>query len=194
MANADTPFGLRPVRYVSGAPYNGAANKYYIPSTDTDTAVYIGSVVKLTGGADADGIAVVTGNVATSNPVVGVVVGVVPETADSLKYRANSTSRYVWVADDPNLLFEVQEDSTGGALAATATGATCVLAGFTSGSTVTGLSAIELDSSNVSETSDVDDDVRIISLVQRPDNAVGTNAKWLVRLNVHQYVNAAVGV
>ena len=195
MANADSPFGLRPVRYLSGAPYNGAANKYYIPSTDTDTAVYIGSVVKLTGGADADGIPVVTGNVSTGNPVVGVVVGVVPVTADSLIYRANSTSRYVMVADDPNLVFEVQEDAAGGALAATAAGGTAQLTGFTSGSTTTGLSAIEIDSSNLSETSDTDDDVRIISAVQRPDNEVGSaNSKWLVRLNVHQYVNAAVGV
>lgn len=194
MANSDTPFGLIPRRYVSGAPYNGAANKYYIPATDTDAAVYVGSLVKLTGGADADGIPVVTGNVASGNPVVGVVVAVVPTTADSLTYRANSTARYVMVADDPNLLFEVQEDSDGGALAATAAGATCMLVGFTSGSTVTGRSSIELDSSNVSETSDTDDDVRIIQLVQRPDNAVGANAKWLVRLNVHQYVNAAVGV
>lgn len=191
MANADAAFGLRPVRYLSGAPYNGAARKYYIPATDTDSAAYIGSLVKLTGGADANGIPVVTANVSTGNPVVGVVVGVVPETADSLRYRANSTARYVLVADDPNLLFEVQED---GAMAITAVGATCTLTGFTSGSTVTGLSAVELDSSEISETSDTDDDVRIIELVQRPDNAQGTNAKWLVRLNVHQYVNAAVGV
>lgn len=194
MANADAAFGLRPVRYLSGAPYNGAANKYYIPASDTSAAAYIGSLVKLTGGADADGIPVVTSNVSTGNAVVGVVVGVVPETRDSLTYRANSTARYVWVADDPNLLFEVQEDSDGGALAATAAGATATLIGFTSGSTTTGLSAIEIDSSGLSETSDTDDDVRIISLVQRPDNAVGANAKWLVRLNVHAYVNAGVGV
>ena len=194
MANADAPFGLRPVRYVSGAPYNGAANKYFIPATDTDTAAYVGSLVKLTGGADADGIAAVTANVASGNPVVGVVVATVPVTADSTIYRANSTARYVMVADDPDLLFEVQEDSAGGALAATATGATCRLTGFTSGSTFTGLSAIEIDSSELSETSDTDDDVRIIQMVQSPDNAVGNHARWLVRLNVHQYVNAAVGV
>ena len=194
MANADTPFGLRPVGNLSCGPYQGRVRKYYIPATDTDAAAYIGSLVKLTGGADAFGIPAVTANVATSNPVVGVVVSVVSDTADSLIYRANSTARYVMVADDPNALFEVQEDSVGGALAATAAGATCQLTGFTSGSTTTGLSAIELDSSNVSETSDTDDDVRIIGLVQRPDNAVGANAKWLVRLNLHQYVNAAVGV
>lgn len=194
MANADVPRGLTPVRYLSGAPYNGAVNVYHIPATDTNAAAYIGALVKLTGGADANGVATVTANVATGNPVVGVVVGVVPDTASSTIYRANSTARYVFVADDPNLLFEVQEDSDGGALAATAAGATCCLTGFTSGSTTTGLSSIELDSSTLSETSDTDDDVRIIGLVRRADNAIGANAKWLVRLNVHQYVNAAVGV
>lgn len=194
MANADAAFGLRPVRYLSGAPYNGAANKYYIPSSDTDSAAYIGSLVKLTGGADADGIPTVTANVSSGEAVVGVVVGVVPETADSKIYRANSTERYVMVADDPALLFEVQEDSVGGALSATACGATCMLTGFTSGDTTTGLSAIEIDSSNLSEASDTDDDVRIIQFVQRPDNEIGINANWLVRLNVHAYVNAGVGV
>lgn len=194
MANADAAFGLRPVRYLSGAPYNGAANKYYIPSTDTDTAAYIGSVVKLTGGADAAGIPVVTANVSTADAVVGVIVGVEPVTADSTIYRANSTSRYVMVADDPNLLFECQEDSAVSTLAATAAGGTCILTGFTTGSTTTGLSGIEIDSSELSETADVNDDVRIIAAVQAPDNAIGTNCRWLVRLNVHQYVNAATGV
>jgi hypothetical protein len=194
MANADAAFGLRPIRYASGAPYNGAANKYYIPSTDTDSAAYIGSLVKLTGGADSFGVPTVTANVAANDAVVGVVVGVVPVTHDSLIYRANSTERYVLVADDPNLLFEVQEDSAGGALAATAAGATCQLTGFTSGSTFTGLSAIEIDSSELSETSDTDDDVRIIRLSTREGNEVGTNAVWEVRLNNHQMVNAGVGV
>lgn len=194
MANPDAAFGLRPIRYVSGAPYNGAANKYYIPSTDTDGAAYVGDLVKLTGGADANGVPVVTSNVTSGNPVVGVIVGVLPSTNSSLTYRADATSRYVLVADDPDLLFEVQEDSDGGALAATAAGATCTLIGFGTGSTVTGRAAVELDSSGLSETSDVDDDVRIIRLSPRVGNEVGTNAIWEVRLNVHQYVNAAVGV
>jgi len=194
MANVDAPFGLRPVRYVSGAPYNGACNRYYIPASDTAAAVYVGGLVKLAGGADADGIPTVTGNVSSGNPVVGVVIGVEPVTADSTMHRVNSTARYVLVADDPNLLFEVQEDSDGGALTVGAAGATCALTGFTSGSATTGRSAIEIDSSGLSETSDTDDDVRIIRLSQKVDNAVGTNAIWEVRLNVHQYVNAAVGV
>lgn len=194
MANVDAAFGLRPIRYVSGAPYNGACNKYYIPATDTDAAAYIGSLVKLTGGADANGIPVVTANVATTNPVIGVVVGVEPVTHESTVYRANSTARYVWVADDPNLLFEVQEDSVGGALAATACGATAALIGFTSGSTTSGLSSTEIDSSGLSETADTDDDVLILRLSQRQDNAVGVNAVWEVRLNNHAMINKTTGV
>jgi hypothetical protein len=193
MANSDAPSGLRPLRYLSGSPYNGATNRYFVPATDA-TAIYIGGLVKLAGSSDANGVATVTGDVSSGNPIVGVVVSVEPETSHSTIYRVASTARYVNVADDPNLVFEVQEDSTGGNIAVTSVGATCTLAGFTTGSTVTGLSAIELDSSEVSATSDTDDDVRIVGLVQRVDNAIGTNAKWLVRLNVHQYVNAAVGV
>lgn len=193
MANADAAFGLKPVRYRSGAPYNGACNLYHVASGDS-TAIYVGQLVKLTGGADAAGIPTVTGNVASGNACVGVVIGVKPDTAASPTYGAGSTTRYVYVADDPALMFEVQEDSDGGALAATACGATATLTGFTSGSTVTGLSAIEIDSSGLSETSDTDDDVRIHQLVQAPDNEVGTNARWLVSLNVHAYVNAGVGV
>lgn len=191
--NADAPFGLRPVGYVSGAPYNGAANIYAIPATDTDAAVYVGGLVKFTGAMESGtGIPVVTGNVATGNTVVGVVVGVVPATADSLTYRANSTARYVLVADDPNLLFEVQEDGT---FASAPVGATCTFTGFTSGSTITGRSAIELDSSELSEASDTDDDALIIRAVNAPNNYPGSaNARWLVRLNNHAFVDAAVGV
>ena len=195
MANTDAAFGLKPVGNAYGGPFNGGVRRYYIPSTDTDTAVYIGSVVKLTGGADTFGVPVVTGNVSTADPVVGVVTSVEAITAESLQYRANSTSRYVYVADDPDCLFEVQADDDGSTLAATAVGGTCILVGFTSGSTVTGLSAVELDSSNLSETSDTNDDVRIIQFVQAPDNIAGeTNGRWLVRLNIHQYVQSAVGV
>lgn len=194
MANVDAAFGLRPIRYVSGAPYNGACNKYYIPATDTDSAAYIGSLVKLTGAGDADGLPVVTANVAADDAVIGVVVGVEPVTHESTVYRENSTARYVWVADDPNLLFEVQEDSVGGALTAGAVGATCSLTGFTTGSTTSGLSGIEIDSSLLSETADTNDDVFIVRLSQRQGNAIGANAVWEVRLNNHAMINATTGV
>lgn len=193
MANTDTPMGLRPIRYLSGAPYNGAVNRYYIPSSDSDGNVYIGALVKLAGSADANGIPTVSANVATGDQVVGVVVAVEAVTFDSTIYRADDTARYVLVADDPNLIFEVQEDSVGGALTADSTGNTADLTGFTSGSTSSGRSAIEIDSNTATATGDGTEDVLILRLAQRPDNAIGTNAVWEVRLNNHEYVDGTGG-
>ena len=44
MANTDSPFGLKPIRHRNGAPYNGAANPYYIPAS-YGTALVIGDPV-----------------------------------------------------------------------------------------------------------------------------------------------------
>lgn len=192
MANADAAMGLMPKRYLSGAVYTGAANKYYVPASD-GTAIFVGGLVKLAGSADADGVASVTGNVATGDAVVGVVVAVAPVTADSTTYRAASTERYVMVADDPALLFEVQEDSEGGAAAAANVGNTADLTGFTAGSTATGLSSIEIDTSTATASGDGSEDVLIWGLAQRPDNEIGANANWLVRLNNHQFVDGVAG-
>jgi hypothetical protein len=61
---------------------------------------------------------------ATGSIIIGVVVGVLPETQESTVYRVASTARRLLVADDPNLLFEIQEVSGGTALTvATALGA-----------------------------------------------------------------------
>lgn len=192
MANSDNAKGLRPVRYQGGAAYTGAANRYYVPASD-GTAIYLGGLVKPAGSADANGVMSVTGNVATGNAVLGVVVGVEPVTAESTIYRVASTARYVLVADDPNLVFEIQDDSVGGALAAANVGNTADLTGFTSGSTATGASSIEIDSSTATASGDGTEDVLILGLVQRGDNEIGTNAKWLVRLNNHFMVDAQAG-
>lgn len=198
MANTDNATGLKPVRYTSGAPYNGAANLYYIPASD-GTAAYIGGLVKPGGSADSRGIMSVTGNVSTGNAVVGVIVGFHATLGagaggrDSTTYRAASTERYVWVADDPNLMFEVQDDSDGGDLAAANVGNSADLTGFTSGSTFTGLSSIEIDSSTATASGDGTEDVVILGLADREDNSIGTNAKWLVRLNNHFMVDAQAG-
>lgn len=196
MANTDSAFGLKPVAYRSGKPYNGAANKYYIPATDA-TAVYVGGLVKLAGSADANGIPTVTGNVSAGNVVVGVVVGVDPvEGVSSINldrtYRPASTAMYVWVADDPEVVFECQEDGDTTPIAAASVGLNATLINLTSGSTSTGRSSMEIDSTTVATTATLD--VQILRLAQKPDNAIGAYAKWLVKLNNHQFVDGATGV
>jgi hypothetical protein len=192
MANPDRPSGLSPVRYLSGAPYNGAVN-YYATASGDGTAIFLGDPVKLSGTSQTINGQVLpdVDQAATGDVIVGVVVGVLPTTADSVIYRAASTQRILMVADDPNLVFEIQEVSGGTALTANAIG---LNADFVvgSGSTFTGQSGVELN--NVGEDTTNTLDLKITGFVNRADNAVGENAKWLVRINRHQYVNQVAGV
>jgi hypothetical protein len=192
MAIPDTPFGLKPVRYVSGAPYNGAVNAYSTASGD-GTAIFVGDPVTLSGTSQT-----IDGNVyldvdqsATGDVLAGVVVAVKPDTRDSLIHRAASTVRILYVADDPNLLFEIQEVSGGTALTANDAGlnANFVVA---AGSATTGQSGVELNNATEATTNTLD--LKIIGLANRPDNAIGEHAKWLVRINRHRYVDQVAGV
>lgn len=192
MANNDNASGLRLARSQSSGVHNGGVERFYVPATDS-TAIYIGGLVKPAGSADADGVMSVTGNVSTGDAVIGVMVGVSDATVESTTYRAASTAGYILVATDPNALFEVQEDSTGGALAATAVGNTADLTGFTAGSTTSGRSSIEIDSSTATASGDGTQDVMVMGLVRRDDNEIGANAKWLVRLNNHFLVDGVAG-
>lgn len=192
MANVDTPFGLRPVRYISGAPYNGAV-EHFSTATGDGTAIYVGDPVKLSGTSQTIGGVVYrdVDQAATGDVVVGVVVAVLPATRDSLIYRAASTQRILAVATDPMLLFEIQEVSGGTALTANDIGlnADFVVA---AGSATTGQSGVELN--NVGEATTNTLDLQIIGLAPREDNAIGEHAKFLVRINRHQYSNQVAGI
>lgn len=184
MANVDRVNGFRPVGHTNGSNYNGQVNKYFIPSTDS-TAVFMGDLVKLAGSADADGVATVAQAAAGDTPV-GVVMFFEPDPDNlSTNYRVASTNRYVYVADSPDLICEVQEDAVGGALAVTAVGLNAsVIVG--SGSTTTGQSGMELDSSTAATTATLVHN--IVGFSQKADNEVGVaNAKVLVAFNVHQH-------
>lgn len=191
MANVDTPFGFRPVRYVSGAPYTGAANVYSTAAGD-GTAIYVGDPVTLSGtGSTINGVLYAdVDQAATTNIVLGVVVAVLPETRDSLIYRAASTVRRLLVCDDPEVLYEIQEVSGGTAFTADDIGLNGVFVVGT-GSTVTGQSGVELN--NASEATTATLDVQIVGLAAREDNAIGEHAKWLVKINRNRYSNQVAG-
>lgn len=200
MANVDRPQGLRPVRYASGAPYNGAVNMYLIPSAD-GTATFVGDLVKpyTSGGAAAlyvngincEGMPTVIQS-AAGDPSIGVIVGFLPDVTNlNTKHRAASTNRIALVADDPNLLFEIQEVSGGTALTAAEVGLNAdVVVG--AGSTTTGMSGMELDNSTEATTAGLN--LRIIGLSPAPDNNYGEHAKWLVMLMDHSLRAGVAGV
>jgi hypothetical protein len=192
MANPNTPSGLVPVRYLSGATYNGATNAYSCPASDA-TQILLGDPVALVGTASTINGQIVPDirRAATGDVVVGTLQSVEPITHESPIYREASVLRMCNVADDPNLVFVVQEASGGTPVAANDIGlnANFVVA---AGSTFTGLSGVQLNNTTQATTATLD--LKIVGFNNVANNAVGANAKWLVRLNRHQYVNQVVGV
>ena len=191
MANVSRPQGLKPVGYLNGSPWNGQARKYYVPATNA-TALYVGDPVTLGGSGDAQGVPSVSIGVAGS-AVVGVVVGVVVANAGTslqagvLDLTRRSlpalTEGYVLVADDPNIIFEIQSGQTV-PLAATDIGLNCNFL-IAAGASATGDSGTTTELAAPAVTATLN--LKLIGLAQREDNAFGAFAKWLVKINNHVY-------
>jgi hypothetical protein len=199
MSNVNAPFGLRPVGTANGQPYTGAARIYSVPAGDGN-AIYLGDAVKLVGtsqvvnGSPYADIAIA----ATGDVLVGVAIGVLPATRDSLTYRAASTQRLLLVADDPDLLFEIQQTNSGTALNANDIGLNANIS-VVAGSTVTGYSGTVLDNATEATTNTLD--VKLVGIVDRPDVDIGSSvssgtvaSRFLVRINRHSYANQIAGV
>ncbi len=196
MANADTPFGLRPIRHRNGAAYNGAANPYHVTNASNNT-LFIGDPVVIQGTSNTAAIEVpgagsfaigtlpdiLRATAGPGNRITGVIVGFAADPVSlENQYRLDSTERVAWVCDDPDVVFEIQADS------ATVLAATSVSAAFniliSAGSTVTGLSGVELDGSE--ESTDPQDQLILMRFVNRDDNdATLVHAKCEVVISTH---------
>jgi len=194
MANTNAPRGLIPVRRTDGSPWTGGFTIYNVPAS-YGTAIYAGDPVIPTGTSDANGVPNVTlATAGATNYLVGAMIGIVSGgdpiiavTRDMPVYRQASVQQYIAVADDPNLVFEIQEDGVGGALSVSDSMANADLVSG-SGSTVTGYSGWMLDSSTAG--TGATKQLRILRPVPIVDNTAGsTYAKWLVKINLHSLTN-----
>lgn len=206
MANTNTPFGLKPVQQKNGAPYNGAFRAYYVPAS-YGTALFIGDPVVTTGTANTAAVSAAgagtfaigtlpeinKATVGTGNKITGAIVGIAAVTSASLPYKPASTEAIVYVADDPDLLFEIQAD---GSLTSVDVGLNACLIYTQSGSTSTGRSGAELDTgTTTAPATTAAFQLTIVSIVNRMDNeAASSRVKLNVRINNHSMVNAAAGV
>ena len=197
MANTDNPRGLWPIRHQSGAPWNGQLNMYYIDAAYA-TALGKGDLVQLAGGANESANA--TGTcaaiqryaVAQAN-TVGVIMGFGDSPTQgasvddlTLNYSPTSTAHYAFVCDDPTVIFGIQDDSKDGtALTIDAIGGNAEIATIAACDTTTGYSKMELDSTSVTTTSTLP--LKVLRLINRPDNALGEAAEWEVMLQTHSY-------
>ena len=200
MANKDAAFGLKPVRHLNGNPWNGMVRMYLAESSN---AIFVGDPVihggdagdagTIVNGVDCEGMPLVDVGAAGSAKFLGVMVGRLPNQADqSILHRVASVNTICLVVDDPSVVFEVQEDSDGGAVAAGSVGLNGDLVNWANGNATTGLSGVELDSSTVTTTATLS--VRVLGLAKRPDNALGTNAVWEVVFNEHEFNFGVLGV
>lgn len=179
MANLDAPRGATPVNR-SGANHTGNVERFHVDSSN-GTAIFVGDFVV----QEADGN-VTPATAGTGNRILGAVTSVKVDldtrATEHPGYLPASTSGDVFVclAQDGQY-FRIQEDGT---LGANAKGARAeFVAG--SGSTVTGRSAHEVDSS--SEGTGATKQLQLVDAVDSPDNDVtSANAEWVVAVNLPQ--------
>jgi hypothetical protein len=199
MANVSRINGFKPVKHLNGSPYNGQFTAYEVVAADA-TAMFVGDLVVADAGTGTEGLQTVTVGALTeltTGQPIGAVVGfkVSNQTmqgnmsagslsVDTPQYRAALTKRIVYVADAPDLIFEVQD---GGTVPCTQT-LVGNNTGYTigSGSTSTGTSAATTGATVPTTTLALP--IRIVGFVQRPDNEqAAASQKLLVMINAHKY-------
>lgn len=191
MANIDRPNGLRPIRMLDGSPYNAQIMEYSVDVSNA-TAIFKGDLIKL----EDDGNVAPAG---AGGAVLGVCVGVNVDrevaATEHPGYLPATTVGTVLVELGRNVVFEIQEDSVGGAMVAGNVGSNGDVAAG-AGSTVTGRSGYELDSSDViaNDASAATATLRVLKLSSRTDNEIGTEAKWEVIINEHQFSDSNIGL
>ncbi len=178
MANTDRPNGFTPCGHKGGGAIR---NEEFKIKYDYATALYSGDAVILASGY-------VNQAAQDSSTILGIFAGCHYKNnagevifspywpGVALSDTAADIRALVYV--DPNILFEVQTD-TGTVSTIASVGVAYDIELDHSGSTVTGRSGMELDISDTGTGQ-----FTVVGLVDRPDNAYGTNSKLIVFNNV----------
>ena len=188
MANIDKAFGLRPMGNLSGT---GSQKQYGYEIADNQAGtIFQGDLVALASGFITRFLP------ATHTAAVGVFNGCdyidptsgKPTFSNFYPGSVNITSGKINanVIDDPSQMFLVQCDA---GFVAADVGKNADVVG-TGGSTITGVSTMELSSSTLATTAALN--LKVIGLYNVPGNEFGTNAVVVVKINEHVYGSAGV--
>lgn len=183
--NTNRPMGFRPLRYRNGADWNGQSQTYAF-SASNSAACYKYDLVVFDSSNRTDslassympGLPFVASAAAdvTTAAQRGVVVGFLPEPEFSmsgtaslgLMYREASTHRWANVVDDPNVIFEAQEEAGGYTSASNNFIGKVIGTDYVAGSTTTGVSAATIKSAD-SQTAAARP-WKVLRFVPKPDN------------------------
>jgi len=189
MANVDKAFGLRPLGNLSAT---GAQKQYGYSIADNQAgAIYQGDLVTLSGGY------IVKFDAASHTVAVGVFNGCnyIDPTTGKPTWKnfypgsVNITSGVIQadVIDDPSQLFVIQADED---VVQADIGLNAPIA-YTAGSSTTGVSATELDSSGIANTAGLA--LKIVGFYNNEGNTPGENyVDVVVKINAHMYGSTGV--
>ena len=188
MANVDKAFGLRPLGNLSAS---GSQKQFGYEIADNQAGaifqgdlvtVYDGYLVQFDPSAHTAAVGVFNG-CNYIDPTTGK-----PTFSNYYPGSVNITQGKIVadVMDDPNQLFIIQNDGTSAAANYGKNGDVVV----GTGSTTTGVSAMELDTSSIANTAALN--LKVVGLWDVPNNAVGANAVVVVKINEHLYGSAGV--
>lgn len=206
MPNLNAPAGLVPVSYRDGSAWNGQARLYAIAASITDP-FSIGDVVKMdatnfattsgvpyviraTAAAAARGVIV---GVGTQNSVIAPAGPYINPNNLSVIQRpsgAQSGIYYALVVDDPNVIFEVQEDTSASPAVANFTKNANIA--FANPTAPNQLSAFQLSATSYGTGATLN--LKVMGAVQRPDNQIlAAYQKLLVCINNHDFSGGTAG-
>lgn len=206
MANTSRINGFKPVRALGSGAISGGLAAYAIGATENTVNVFVGDLVTFTGaGANItmtrgayNGYTLpsVIPSSATTDTYAGVVVGIIPDPdgtgglSNTYISGAESIDRVILVDSNPETLFEVEADDSGGITVAQI--GLNVDPIFGAGNTTSGASGHQVDSSTAATTNTLG--LRIVNLSMKADNAAGQYDKVIVKINKHAFANQIAGV
>jgi hypothetical protein len=213
MANLSPPGGLTPLKYAGGKEYTGTCKPYYC----SGGGLGIGDPVVKTAGSNSSAITVASGRTygldkypigslknvvkstnGNSNATTGVVVQVALDaTAGSnmsgVPALPSGTAGVVYVADEPDLLFVIQSNASGGVHTSADTGKNVNMTGSTY-NTTTGQSVVQIDSSSVTDSATYQLTLEGVSLDLNQGDLTSANPSYYVRINNHTEVANIAGI
>lgn len=211
MANIDAPVGAI-AKHMRNGSTDVPVRAYYVASSYA-TALYIGDPVsRIAGDSNTTAIKLGAGSMlggaeafpagtlqkveraanGDTNAITGFIQHIGFSASDASMFRAGykpaSTEAVVFVADHPDTIFEIQASAS---LVSTDIGKVSNLTG-SGGSTVTGLSAAELDAAAVA-TGNSTYQLRLVGISRDPlrSDIASTNVGVLVQINNHTDVDVA---
>lgn len=199
MANVDNAFGLRPLRRNGASYVTGGGNVYSVPAGFATSIAPGDPVIKISAGA-INGVPSV--HLATAASVItGVCLGIANSPDPTLEASAEGSvtfdtalntvasatfDQYILVEDDPQVTYAIQND---GVLTDSLIG---LNANMVVATPAVGKSRFELDTS--SAVTNASFPLKILRLVQLPDNEVGEFAVVEVFINTSTQANDTAGI